>query len=173
MSQQLRDVMTSAPLVLPRTASVLDAAQAMADGDIGPVLVVDDDEQLCGLVTDRDIVVRAVAPRRRLESTILGGRLHRGARHPLSPGHTVSDAVQLMSEHAVRRVPVLDDGRPVGIVSLADLALHGDGGVTERLPGILAGISAAPSDDPPTEVRPPKVTAALRLDQAGGAGQPA
>ncbi len=59
MSQQLRDVMTSGPLVLRRTASVLDAVQAMAPGDVAPVLVVDDDQQLCGLVTDRDIVVRA------------------------------------------------------------------------------------------------------------------
>ncbi len=70
-TQLPRDVMTSRPLVLPRTASVLDAAEAMADSDIGPVLVVDDDHRLCRLLTDRDIVVRAIAPRRRLESTAL------------------------------------------------------------------------------------------------------
>ncbi len=90
----------------------------------------------------------------------------------LSPFDTVADAMQLMNEHAVRRVPVVDGGRPVGIVSLADLALHADPEVARRIPGTLAGISAAPSDDPPTEVRP-KVSAALERDQAGRPGQPA
>ena len=171
MSQQLRDVMTSDPLVLSRTASVLDAASAMADGDIGPVLVVDDDQRLCGLLTDRDIVVRAIVPRRRLGSTPLADVCTVDLA-TLSPVDTVADAMQLMDEHAVRRVPVVEGGRPVGIVSLADLALHADPEVARRIPGTLAGISAAPSDDPPTEVRP-KVSAALERDQAGRPAQPA
>lgn len=171
MSQLLRDVMTSGPLVLPRTASILDAAQAMADGDIGPVLVVDDDQRLCGLLTDRDIVVRAIAPRRRLESTALGDVCTMDLA-TLGPSDTVADAVRLMGEHAVRRVPVVDAGRPVGIVSLADLALHGDPAVADRLPPALADISGAPSDDPPTEVRP-RVRAALEREQAGRSGQTA
>ena len=72
MSDRVRSVMTPRPAVLPRTASVLDAARAMADTNVGPVLVVDRHETLCGVVTDRDIVVRAVATGRRLESTALG-----------------------------------------------------------------------------------------------------
>ena len=163
MSQQLRDVMTSTPLVLPVTATVLDAAEAMADADIGPVLVVDDHDQLYGLVTDRDLVVRAVAPRRRLESTTLGEVCTVDVA-VLSPSDTAADAVRLMGEHAVRRVPVVDGGRPVGIVSLADLALQGDAALAEQLPAVLAGISAAPTDDPPTERRP-RVRAALENDQ--------
>ena len=162
MSLQLRAVMTAEPLVLPRTASVLDAAEAMADGDIGPVLVVDDDQRLCGLVTDRDIVVRAVAPRRRLESTRLGDVCTMEVA-TLSPSDTVSDAVRVMRQLAVRRVPVVDGGRPVGIVSLADLALLPDADVADRIPGTLAGIVAAPSDDPATEARP-NVSAARERD---------
>ena len=171
MSLQLRDVMTSRPLVLPTTATVLDAAQAMADGDFGPVLVVDDDARLCGLLTDRDIVVRAIAPRRRLESTRVGD-VCTVELATLTPSDTVEDAVRLMGEHAVRRVPVVDEGRPVGIVSLGDLALYGDPRVAERLPLALADISGAPSDDPPTEVRP-KVRAALEGQRADHPDQPA
>lgn len=171
MSKQLRDVMTSGPLVLPRTATVLDAAQAMADRDIGPVLVVDDDRHLCGLLTDRDIVVQAIAPRRRLESTSLEDVCSRDLA-TLAPSDTVADAVRLMGARAVRRIPVVDGGRPVGIVSLADLAVQDDPLVAEELAPALAGISAAPSDDPPTEVRP-KVRAALAREQAGRPGQSA
>lgn len=170
MTLQLRDVMTSTPLVLPKTATVLDAAQAMAEADIGPVLVVDDDQVLCGLLTDRDIVVRAVAPRRRLESTVLGDVCTVEVA-ALSPSDTVADAVRVMGEHAVRRVPVVDGGRPVGIVSLADLALQDDPQLTEQLPATLADISAAPSDDPPTEVRR-QVRAALQRSQASRSDQP-
>ena len=168
MSQQLRDVMTTGPLVLPRTASVLDAAQAMADADIGPVLVVDDDQVLCGMVTDRDIVVRAVAPRRRLESTVLGDVCTVDVT-TLSPADTVVDALRVMETHAVRRVPVVDAGRPVGIVSLADLAIQPDSYVAFRLPSTLARISAAPSDDPPTEARA-TARAALSRDKGGPSG---
>ena len=164
MSQQPRDVMTTGPIVLPTTASVLDAARAMADADVGPVVVIDDDQLLCGVVTDRDIVVRAGAPSRRLESTRLGD-VCTMAVVDLSPSDTVGDAVRVMNERAVRRVPVVQGGRPVGIVSIADLALHADSEVAGRLPATLAGIAAAPSDDPPTEARP-KVRAALERDLA-------
>ena len=156
--------MTAVPLVLPRTASALDAAQAMADADIGPVLVVDDDQRLCGLITDRDIVVRAVAPRRRLDATRLGDVCTTEVA-TLAPSDTVRDAVRVMGEHAVRRVPVVESGRPVGIVSIADLAMQADDEIARRLPATLAGIVAAPSDDPPTEARP-KVRGALERDGA-------
>ena len=159
MSQQLRDIMTATPLTLPKTASVLDAARAMADAGVGPVLVVDDDQRLCGLVTDRDIVVRAVAPRRRLDATRLEDVCTIEVA-TLSPSDTGTDALRVMGEHAVRRVPVVDGGRPVGIVSLADVVLRGDGEAAGQLPATLAGIVTAPSDDPPTE-DPVKVRATL------------
>ena len=136
----------------------------MAVADIGPVLVVDDDQRLCGLVTDRDIVVRAVAPRRRLDATRLGDVCTMEVA-TLSPSDTVRDAVRVMGEQAVRRVPVVESGRPVGIVSIADLAVGADDELARRLPATLAGIVAAPSDDPPTEARP-KVQGALDRDGA-------
>jgi len=59
--QQVQDVMTAHPLMVLETASILEAARAMADANVGSVLVVDSDEALFGLVTDRDIVTRAPA----------------------------------------------------------------------------------------------------------------
>jgi hypothetical protein len=76
-----------------------------------------------------------------------------------------------MEAHAVRRVPVVDDGHPVGIVSLADLALRPDSYLAFRLPSTLARISAAPSDDPPTEARA-TVRTALQRTQDEPPGQP-
>ena len=162
MPDRVRDVMTPHPLVLRQTASVLDAARAMADANIGPVLVVDRQEALCGVVTDRDIVVRVVATRRKLESTMLSEVCTQEAA-TVSPSDSVGDAVRLMRQHAVRRLPVVESGRPVGIVSLGDLVLRPVDLAASEVPSALADISAAPPDDPSTEAHP-NVTAAMGRD---------
>jgi CBS domain-containing protein len=153
LSDRVRDVMTPHPVVLRESASVLDAAQAMADANVGPVLVVDAKDALCGVVTDRDIVVRALAPRRRLEATTLREICTEEAA-TVSPSDSLGDAVRLMRRHAVRRLPVVESGRPVGIVSLGDVVLHSDAVVASEVRDALADISAAPPDDPPTEAHP-------------------
>jgi signal-transduction protein with cAMP-binding, CBS, and nucleotidyltransferase domain len=162
MSDRVRHVMTPRPVVLPQTASVLDAARAMADANIGPVLVVDQHETLCGVVTDRDIVVRAVATGRRLESTALGEMCTEDAA-TVSPSDLVGDAIALMRRHAVRRLPVVEAGRPVGMVSLGDLVLEADSVRPSDVGVALADITEAPPDDPSTEAHP-NVTAALRRE---------
>lgn len=132
---QIRDVMTKDPQILPASASLVDAARIMRDEDIGPVIVVEND-QVLGIVTDRDIVVRAVAEDRSPSATTVGDVASRDLT-TVSPDDPVEEAVRLMREGAVRRLPVVEGGKPVGIVALGDLAV-------ERDPdSALADISAA------------------------------
>jgi CBS domain-containing protein len=138
MAQSIRDVMTADPVALPATSSVLEAAQTMRDADIGDVIVVENG-QICGMVTDRDITVRGVAEGRNLASLTLGDICSRQLT-TLSPTESVDDAVLLMREKALRRLPVIEDGQPVGIVSLGDLA------VTQDPHSTLGNISAAPAN---------------------------
>ena len=136
MAQQIRELMTPNPVALPGTASVHEAARAMRDADIGDVIVIEH-HRVCGIVTDRDIVVRIIAEARDPATTTLAD----SCRHPLlvvSPTDSVEKAVRLMGTHALRRLPVVEGGQPVGIVSLGDLAV-------EREPGSALGdISTAP-----------------------------
>ena len=135
MAQTIQDVMTPEPVTLPVTAKLPEAAAAMRDDAIGNVIVMRDGE-VCGIVTDRDIVVRAVAHGKDVRSIALSDICSKELT-ALSPADTVEHAVELMREHAFRRLPVVDHGRPVGIVSIGDLA-------QERDPGsALAEISAA------------------------------
>ncbi|MFC4535699.1 CBS domain-containing protein [Sphaerisporangium dianthi] len=128
--------MTHRPICLPADASVSKAARLMRDQAIGDVLVTRDG-RLCGLVTDRDIVVRAVAEARDADSTPLGS-LCTSDLVTARPDQDVEDVVRLMRERAIRRVPVVEDGRPVGIVSLGDMALE------HQLSSPLSEISGAP-----------------------------
>jgi CBS domain-containing protein len=139
MGQSIRDVMTADPVALPLDETIVEAARAMRDRDIGNVIVLDGD-QVAGIVTDRDIVVRAVADNR--DCTALRLRdVHTPNPLTVDPSTSMEDAVHLMRDNALRRLPVVETGRPVGIVSLGDLAI-------EREPkSALAGISAAPAND--------------------------
>ena len=116
----IRDVMTPNPRTVSPQDSIQNAARIMRDEDTGAVPVVENGRPV-GMVTDRDIVVRAVAD---------GGRLDGPVRDivttgvvSVSPGMSTREASQLMSEHQVRRLPVVENDRLVGIVSLGDLAV--------------------------------------------------
>jgi CBS domain-containing protein len=124
MAQPVRDVMTPNPVILEATAMVVEAAQQMRDEDVGDVLV-QDDGKLCGIVTDRDIVVRCVAEAED-PSTCTLGDLCTEALVTIEAESSLDEAVILMKRHAVRRVPVMEAGRVVGIVSLGDLAIARD-----------------------------------------------
>lgn len=140
MAQSIMEVMTTDPITIPQRASVQEAAQAMRDSDIGDVIVLDDSEQVCGIVTDRDIAVRFVAEGKDPAGTLLG-EIYSRELQTLSPKDSVGDAVRLMSEKAIRRLPVVDEGKPVGIVSIGDLA------ATQDPDSALADISAAPPNN--------------------------
>lgn len=130
----VRDVMTAGPIVLQRDQSIADAARAMRDNAVGSVLVVDGDK-LCGLVTDRDIVVRALAESADPSSPI--GSVCTPHLVAVEAADDAAQALQVMQANAVRRLPVMDQGRIVGMVSIGDLAVGQDED------SALADISAA------------------------------
>jgi CBS domain-containing protein len=117
----VRDVMTVKPIELPASATLSEAARAMRDANIGAVLVTGR-SGLAGIVTDRDLVVRAVAEGKDPQKTTLE-HICSSDITALSPDDPIHDAVALMRKKSVRRLPVIeDDSRPVGILSLGDLA---------------------------------------------------
>jgi CBS domain-containing protein len=132
---ELREVMTPNPTVCSPDTSAAQAAMMMRDQGIGDVLVQHDGS--LGIVTDRDIVTRAVAAGRDPKHVTLGDICTRNVE-TVSPDTSIDDVIRLMSDKAVRRVPVVEAGRPVGIVALGDLAVDRD----RR--SLLADISAAP-----------------------------
>ena len=119
MGTKVRDVMTPGPIGVDYYQTIGEAARAMRDWGIGAVLVVHD-QALYGLVTDRDLVVRAVA----------GAKGHDEAVGPLSTPNLIgvgadadtAEAERLMRGNAIRRLPVIEDGQVAGLVSLGDLA---------------------------------------------------
>lgn len=125
MAQTVQEIMTRDPRTLKATASVREAAQTMKEADVGPVIVLDDDDQVCGIVTDRDITVRVVAEGMDPGSTVVD-RICSHDMTTLSPGDDAEQAARMMREKAIRRMPVVDNGRPVGIVSIGDLAIERD-----------------------------------------------
>jgi CBS domain-containing protein len=129
-------LMTKDPVVLESDSLLTDAARAMRDSDIGDVIVIESGS-VCGIVTDRDIVVRGIASDKDPATTRLGEVCSKDVT-TVSSDTSVEEAVRLMRDRAVRRLPVVDGDRPVGVVSLGDLAM-------ERDPNsALADISEAP-----------------------------
>jgi CBS domain-containing protein len=123
MADTIREVMTQNPTTVDASATIQEAAQLMDKEDIGNVLVVENGE-VQGIVTDRDIVVRVLAK---------GNGPDAGVREAcstdlqaLSPDDSIADAIKKMEAADVRRLPVVEDGKPVGIVSLGDLAVEKD-----------------------------------------------
>ena len=121
MDAKVRDVMTPGPIGVDYHQSVGEAARAMRDWGVGAILVVSNGS-LCGLVTDRDLVVRVVAEGRGVDEPV--GPLSSGNLIGVDADADVHEAMRLMRQHAVRRLPVLEDGQVAGIVSLGDLAMQ-------------------------------------------------
>jgi CBS domain-containing protein len=116
--------MTADPRTIDTGATLVDAAREMRDGDVGALIVVDGGS-VAGIVTDRDIVVRAIADGRDPGSTRVTD-VATMSPVTLTVDQTVEDAIRVMREQDVRRIPVVQDGRPAGIVSLGDLAIERD-----------------------------------------------
>jgi CBS domain-containing protein len=134
MNAKVRDVMTPGPIGVDYHQSIGDAARTMRDWGIGAVLVVNN-QVLYGLVTDRDLVVRAVAEAKGPDEPV--GPLSSRDLIGVNADDDAALAARLMREHAVRRLPVIADGIPVGFVSVGDLALE------EDEPSALSQISRA------------------------------
>ncbi|WP_236239523.1 CBS domain-containing protein [Streptomyces sp. CC228A] len=138
MAHLVREVMTTGVAVVRPDASLVEAARLMRTQDIGDVLVADGD-LLVGVLTDRDITVRAVAEGAD-PLTVDARAVCTPDPVCVSPDDAVSTAADLMRRHAVRRLPVVADGRPLGVVSLGDLAVSQEPG------SVLADISRAAPD---------------------------
>jgi CBS domain-containing protein len=139
MAQSIREVMTADPRTIETGATLVDAAREMRDGDVGAIVVVDNG-QVAGIITDRDIVVRAIAEGRDPSSTRVAD-VATMSPVTLTVDQSVDDAIRVMREQDVRRIPVVQDGRPAGIVSLGDLAIERD---TESA---LADIASEPPNN--------------------------
>lgn len=115
------DVMTPGVESTSSEARLRDAARTMREGDFGSMPVVDDG-RLTGILTDRDIVIRAVAEGLDSAAVRVG---EVASRDPVTvaPDEDLDDAMELMARHRIRRLPVVEDGRLVGVVSQADVAL--------------------------------------------------
>jgi CBS domain-containing protein len=138
MARFVRDLMTSDPFTLERDATAVDAARVMKEHDVGSV-VVTDGGQACGIITDRDIVIRGIAEGRSPDE-IKVGEACTSELAALAPDDSIDDAIRQIRERHVRRLPVVEEGRPVGILSIGDLALERD------KESALAEISAAAPD---------------------------
>ncbi len=138
MAQSIREVMTENPELVSADTTIEDAAKLMRDKDFGGILI-GDGEEVSGFLTDRDIAVRIVAEGKDPSSTTVGDAATKEL-HTLSPDDSVEDAIELVRQHDIRRLPVVEGARPVGIVSIGDLAIERD------TDSALADISAAPPD---------------------------
>jgi predicted transcriptional regulator len=120
MAEYVKDVMTPGVAAVRPGSSLVEAARLMRTQNVGDVVVADG-QDVVGMLTDRDIAVRAVAEG--LDPMAVSVRAV-CTHDPLlvSPDDPVADVVALMREHAVRRLPVVEDGLPVGTVGLGDLA---------------------------------------------------
>lgn len=139
MAETVRELMTPDPVVLESTTQVGEAARRMRDDDIGDVLVVDG-PQLRGIVTDRDLTTRVLADGRSPDTVTLGDVVTSGLE-TASPDADVREVVDRMRRSSVRRIPVVEDQTPIGILSIGDLAIELD----EE--SALADISAARPDE--------------------------
>lgn len=136
MAKRVRELMSKDPIRLAGTATSVEAAQQMRRANVGAV-IVEDRGKVVGIVTDRDIAVRAVAEGRDPKSTRLT-EICSTDLATVSPDADIDSAIAVMREKAIRRVLVEDHGKVVGIVSLGDLAIERDAR------SVLGQISAAP-----------------------------
>lgn len=135
----IREVMTATPGAVRTTDTLQKAARLMKTKDIGDVLVEDDQGKLVGIITDRDVAIRATADGADPKTTKVEGIFTRDIT-ALAPTDTVQDAVRLMRAGDVRRLPVVEGGKAIGIVSLGDISV-------ETAPSsLLADISTASPD---------------------------
>lgn len=142
-ARSVASVMSTELVTVPGDATLADAASLMRDHDTGTVLVMSGDE-VTGIVTDRDITIRAVAEARDVRSTAVS-EVATQSLTTVSPSDTLDSVAETMRARTLRRVVVVEDGRPVGIVSVGDLAqtdeAADDAGIA------LSDISAAPPQE--------------------------
>jgi CBS domain-containing protein len=143
MRTKVREVMTDRPRAVTPDTPVSEAARLMESEDVGALPILEGD-QLAGIVTDRDIVIRAVAKEKDPKGMPVRDVASKDVA-TLGPDDSLSDALELMARAQVRRIPVVDEGnRLVGMVSQADVALE----AKEKDVGELVGEISKPQTGP-------------------------
>jgi len=138
VGKSIRAAMTPNPSSIEATQTVADAARLMRDEDVGMTPVLEEG-RLVGTVTDRDIAIRVVAEGRDPQATSVREIASTGLV-TLDPEQDLDEAIRLMSEHQVRRLPVVEeDGRLVGVVAQADIAREGDDSETGQMVQNISG----------------------------------
>jgi CBS domain-containing protein len=140
MANSVRDAMTEDPRSIGKSVSVVEAARLMREQDIGSIPITDD-EKLVGMITDRDITTRVVAEAADPKMTTVED-VYSPDLISVEPDKDLEEALRLMARHQVRRLPVVEDGRLVGIVAQADIALREN----ETRTGELVEAISAPSE---------------------------
>jgi CBS domain-containing protein len=140
MAKSVRDAMTEGPRSIGTSASVVEAARLMREAHIGS-LPITDGEQLVGMITDRDITTRVVAEAADLQTTSVRDVCSRDVIS-VEADTDHEEAVALMARHQVRRLPVVENGRLIGIVAQADIARTGN----EKKTGELVEAISEPSE---------------------------
>lgn len=123
MAQQVHEIMAADPVAVSARATMAEAARLMRDQHVGDLMITEDGK-LRGVVTDRDLAVRGLAEERPGSTPV--GEVCSPDLVFCRPQDEIDRAVTLMREHAVRRLPVVDGDRLVGVVSLGDLAMERD-----------------------------------------------
>ena len=138
-----REIMTADATCIGESESLADAAQKMAQLDVGSLPICGEDNRLKGMLTDRDIVIKAVA-KGRSPAEITAGELAEGKPVTIGADDDADEILRTMSSHQVRRLPVIDGHQLVGIVSQADVARN----LPDELVGdLVAAISSGPATD--------------------------
>jgi CBS domain-containing protein len=140
--KKARDIMTGEPECIGENDSVLDAAKRLAELDVGAMPICGEDDRLKGMLTDRDIVVKVLAQGKD-PASVRAGELGVGDGKTVTIGadDSVEETLRTMIDNKVRRLPVIDGRRLVGIVSQADVATNVD---EEKVGDLVEAISAAP-----------------------------
>lgn len=118
-----KEIMHEGAQWIPRTETLDRAAQLMRRLDVGALPVSDQNDRLCGIITDRDIVVKCVAAGHD-PSQATAGDLVEGTPRWIDANADVSEVLEEMESHRIRRLPVIENKRLVGMISEADLARH-------------------------------------------------
>jgi len=140
MGKTARDVMTGGAECVGENETLVEAARKMKELGVGALPICGDDDRLKGMLTDRDIVIKALAVDKDPGST-RAGDFAEGKPVTIGADDSVEEALHTMAEHRVRRLPVIDGHSLVGVVSQADLARNVD---DEKVGDLVEAISAAP-----------------------------
>jgi CBS domain-containing protein len=139
MMTTARDIMHIGAECIGEHETLQYAAQRMRDLDVGALPICADDDSLQGIITDRDIVTKCIANGAD-PATVTAGQLAQGAPVTIDSWADVAEVLNAMEQHQIRRLPVLESDRPVGMITEADLARHlPDQSVAQFVEVICAG----------------------------------